>query len=101
MTAINIATDIPSQIDTLEKLHMWSALALFAINPSITVIEGVGYTERAAQAGTFWVQADAKTRGIFRASLEISPDYLSGSNKPWTYAQPISNTALPASFKAN
>lgn len=101
MTALNIATQIPSQIDTLEKLHAWSAAALFAINPTITVIEGIGYTERAAQSGRFWVAADAKTRLITRASLEVSPDYLSGSNKPWTYVQPLSNTALPASFSAN
>ncbi|WP_292697310.1 MULTISPECIES: glucose-6-phosphate dehydrogenase [unclassified Nostoc] len=71
MTAINIATDIPSQIDTLEKLHAWSGAALFAINPTLTVIEGIGYTERAAQSGRFWVAADAKTRLITRTSLEV------------------------------
>ncbi|MEH2425874.1 MAG: glucose-6-phosphate dehydrogenase [Nostoc sp.] len=101
MTALNIATDIPSQIDSLEKLHAWSGLALFAINSNITAIEGVGYTERVAQAGNFWVAADAKTRAIYRVSLEVSQDYLSGSAKPWTYAQALSTTPLPASFKQN
>ncbi|MHC5721158.1 MAG: glucose-6-phosphate dehydrogenase, partial [Nostoc sp.] len=98
MTALNIATQIPSQIVTLEQLHAWSAQALFALNPGLTVIEGVGYTERAAQAGNYWVAADVKTRMICRLSLEISPDALSGSGKPWIYVQPLSNTALPASF---
>ncbi|MHC5728358.1 MAG: glucose-6-phosphate dehydrogenase [Nostoc sp.] len=101
MTALNIATQIPSQIVTLEQLHAWSAQALFAINSTITVIEGVGYTERAAQAGNFWVAADSKTRMICRLSLEVSPDQLSGSNKPWTYIQQLSNTVLPSSFSAN
>ena len=101
MTALNIATQIPSQIVTLEQLHAWSAQALFAINPTITVIEGVGYTERAAQAGNFWVAADAKTRMICRLSLEVSPDHLSGQNKPWTYIQQLSTTALPSSFSGN
>ncbi|MEH2250075.1 glucose-6-phosphate dehydrogenase [Nostoc sp.] len=101
MTALNIATQIPSQITTLEQLHAWTSLALFAINPDLTVIEGVGYTERAAQAGNFWVAADSKTRIICRLSLAVSPDYLSASGKPWTFVQPLSNTPLPATFSAN
>lgn len=101
MTAINIATDIPSQIDTLEKLAMWVMMSLNACNPTLTVTEGVGYTERAAQQGIYWVAADSKYRGIYRASLEVSSSYLSGGGKLWQYAQPLSNTALPAAFKAN
>lgn len=101
MTALNVSTQIPSQIQTLEQLHAWSALALFSINPALTVIEGVNYTERAAQAGNFWVAADAKTRGIYRVSLALDPNYLSASGKLWTFAQPLSSTALPANFSAN
>ena len=101
MTALNIATDIPSQIDTVEKLSAWCAGILFAVNPTLTVIEGVSYTERAAQLGRFWVASDAKHREIVRLSLEVSPDHLSGTGKPWTFIQPLSNTAIPASFKGN
>ncbi len=101
MTVINPATDIPSQIDTVEKLAAWCAGILFANNPTLTVIEGVGYTERAAQIGDFWVAADAKTRKIVRLSLEVSADHLSGSGKPWTFVQPLSSTAIPTAFKGN
>ena len=101
MTTINIATDIPSQITTLEQLNAWTAYALFALNPTITVIEGVGYTERAAQCNKYWVAADAKSRLISRISLEVSPDELSGSAKPWMYVQTLSGTPLPSSFKTN
>ena len=101
MTAINVATDIPSQIDTVEKLAAWCGMVLFANNTATTVIEGVGYTERAAQSNNYWVAADAKTRNITRLSLEVSPDHLSGSGKPWTYIQPLSGTGIPAAFKAN
>jgi hypothetical protein len=62
MTALNITTDIPSQINTLEKLYVWAGLALANINPSLTAIEGVGYTERCAQAGIYYVAADNKYR---------------------------------------
>lgn len=101
MTALNIATDIPSAIDTLEKLAAWSGLALANINPGITAIEGVGYTERVSQAGIFYVQADNKYRALIRHSIQISPDYLAGGAKMWTFAQAIGNTAIPAIFKAN
>ncbi|MEH2071615.1 MAG: glucose-6-phosphate dehydrogenase [Nostoc sp.] len=101
MTAITLATQIPSQINTLEKLHAWSAMALNACNPTLTVIEGVGYTERAAQQGIYWVAADAKYRGIYRVSLQISDTYLSGGGKLWTYASELSNTAIPSAFTSN
>lgn len=101
MTAINIATDIPSQINTLEKLFVWAGLALANINPSASAVEGVGYTERVSQAGVFYVAADNKYRALVRGSIQMSPDYLAGGAKMWTYAQEISNTTLPATFKAN
>lgn len=101
MTAINPPTDIPSQITTVEQLAAWCAGILFANFPELTVVEGVGYTERAAQVGDFWIAADLKTRRIVRLSLPVSADHLSGSGKPWTYVQPLGNTAIPAAFKGN
>ncbi|MEH2123073.1 glucose-6-phosphate dehydrogenase [Nostoc sp.] len=101
MTVINIATQIPSQITTLEQLHAWTGMALFRINADTTAIEGAGYTERVAQCGNFYVAADSKTRLITRTSLEVSPDYLSATGKPWMFVQPLSNTALPSSFSSN
>lgn len=101
MSVLNIATDIPSQINTLEKLAVWSGLALANINPSLTAIEGQGYTERVSQAGVYYVQADAKYRVLIRHSIQMSADYLAGGAKLWTFAQDISNTAIPAIFKAN
>lgn len=101
MTAIAIANQIPSQIDTLEKLHVWSGLALANINPTQTAIEGVGYTERVSQAGIFFVAADNKYRALIRSSIQMSPDHLAGGAKLWTYAQPLASTAIPIIFTAN
>lgn len=101
MTAINITTDIPSQINTLEKLAAWANLALANINPTLQATEGVGYSERVAQAGIFFVLADNKYRFLGRSSIEISPDYLAGGSKTWNYAQELSNTPLPALFRSN
>lgn len=101
MTAINIATQIPSQIDSLEKLAVWAGLALGNINAGLTAIEGVGYTERVSQAGIFYVQADNKYRALIRHSIEMSPDYLAGGSKLWTYAQQLSNSSVPSLFTGN
>jgi hypothetical protein len=101
MTALVIASQIPSNINTLEKLVAWGGLALAYINPALASIEGQGYTERSAQANPYYIQADNKTRLIIRASLPLSADYLAGGSKFWGYAQDLSNTAIPALFTSN
>jgi len=101
MTAINVATDIPSGINTLEKLAAWACLSLANVNPTVEVIEGVGYVERAAQAGPFFVPSENKHRLLCRLSMQISADYQAGGAKTWSYVQELSNTTLPATFKTN
>lgn len=101
MTAINLSTDIPSQINTVEQLAAWCSQVLATLNPTATAIEGVGYTERVAQSGIFYVAADNKWRRLIRLSLEVSPDHEAGGMKPWRYVQEISNTPIPAAFRQN
>lgn len=102
MTTINIATDIPSQINTLERLAMWSCMALRRVNPTLAVIEVSNQTaEKVAQ--TAIVQADdGKIRFVGRLSIEVSNDYGEDStSKLWTKALEFSNTQLPAAYKTN
>lgn len=102
MTLINPATDIPSQINTLERLAMWSLMALRRVNPTLSIIEIANVpAEKAAQ--TALVQADDNTiRFIGRVSLEIPNDYADNSTeKLWTKAKELSNTALPEAYKQN
>ena len=101
MTAINLATDIPSGITTLEQLCAWSLLCLSNINPQLKVIEGTGYETRAAQAGIFYVDADNKHRLLGRCSLQVQGAYLAGGQKTWKFVNELSGTAIPAEFKAN
>lgn len=101
MTALALSTDVPSaSVNTVEKLAAWSGLALAAMNPAMTAIEGQGYSERVAQSNIYYIQADNKNRLIIRLSLAVSPDYLIGGAKMWTYMQELSNTALPAGFRS-
>lgn len=100
MTTINPATDIPSQINTLERLATWSIMALRRTNPTLTVIEIANQiSEKAAQ--TALVEADDNTiRFIGRVSIELPSDYAEDNTvKLWAKAKELSNTALPEAFK--
>ena len=101
MTAINLATDIPSNISTLEQLIMWGISTLNNTNPTIKAVEGQGYEEQAAQAGIFHVPASGKTRFLGRVSLEMDANYLGGGQKPWKFTQELSQTVINATFKTN
>lgn len=101
MTALNISTDIPSNIDTLEKLAYWVCSALAHSNPGLTVVEGQGYNELACQAGVYYVPSDNKYRFLGRISMEVDKNHLAGSSKPWAFAKNLSTNALDASFKSN
>jgi hypothetical protein len=99
MTALNPATDIPSNIDTLEKLAVWVGSSLAAINPTKTAIEAAGYNQRVAQHGVFYVESDDKYRALIRLSIPVTNEHLSGATNPWTYAGILSTDDIPAAFK--
>jgi hypothetical protein len=100
MTAL-LLSEIPSNINTLEKLHAWSALGLATCNPTKQILETENTTEFTCR---YFVALayEGSTRLVDRVSIPIDPLYLSDKSKKfWEFAQEISNTALPATFKAN
>ena len=101
MTAFNAATDLPTQIVTLEQLAAWVALALTSVNPSLTAVEGAGYSERTCQSSIYYIAADNRYRMLSRLSIPIAATHLGGGAKPWMFAQEFSTVALGAAFKTN
>jgi hypothetical protein len=101
MTALNIATDIPSNINTMEKLAVWVSNCLFTLNPGVNNVEGENYSQRSAQAGTYFVAATNKTRHVGRNSIELSAGYSVGDEKQWFYALPLSDAPLTTAMKTN
>lgn len=101
MTAISIATDIPSNIVTLEQLNLWSSRCLANLNSAINATEGENYTQRACQSGVFYIASVDKFRHVSRTSIELSPEHLTGAAKDWMYAVEVSNKPLTAAMKAN
>jgi hypothetical protein len=101
MTAVNIATDIPSQIVTLEQLVVWAGNCLANLNSTVTAVEGVNYAQNAAQSGNFYIASTDTTRHIARQSIGMDAAHLIGGSKPWIYAQELSQKPLTTPMKTN
>lgn len=101
MTALTISTDIPSNINTLERLHAWSGYALSFVNPTLGVLEAEGRAEKVAQSAIFQA-ADNTYRILTRACLPINANYTNDrAIKIWMHTEEVSNVVLPAAFKQN
>lgn len=101
MTPLNIATDIPTNINTLEKLAAWVGLALTRCNPGIKYLEN---PDQLAQrvADTAIIKADDNTyRQIVRLALPVEDNYASSTKKFWENIKEIDRAELPAAFKSN
>lgn len=101
MTTLNLA-NIPDGINTVEKLHAWSSLALMNMFPDVTALEVAGQVDRAiiAQVWPITSGASLNYRLITRSSLIVSPNWLRGG-KLWTHAQELGATTLPSEFTTN
>lgn len=101
MSALNLGTDIPSQINTLERLTAWCGYNLAFCNPTVAVVEAVNRTEKAAQAIMFQ-SADDVYRILIRACLPVDPAFMTDRTvKIWQHTQELSNVVIPPGFKAN
>jgi hypothetical protein len=101
MTALNIATQIPSNIVTLEQLAVWVANCLANLNSNVTALEGVNFAQNAAIASVFYIGASDSSRHIGRQSIGMASDYLVGGAKPWMYAQELSSKVLTPAMTSN
>jgi hypothetical protein len=101
MTTINISSQIPSNIDLLERHLAWAALALDFINPTIAVLETPDRAEKCVQSSIFQA-ADNTYRLLVRATLPLDQAYMSDRTKKlWMHVQELSNVSLPSGFTTN
>ena len=100
MTAFT-TSQIPSSVNTLEKLVLWATTALQYINPTTVSEEGEGFVEKAVSSNTFYVQSANRHVFLGRVSIGVSPDRIVGGAKHWTYAQELSQDPIPAIFTTN
>lgn len=109
MTAI-VLSQIPPSIDTLEKLHLWTAYSLAYINQQTQLFETETDKVTAAQVNIYPVNAPQNSvagaaiireyRAIVRFGLAVDKEHLTGDLPPWMYAKELSTTVLPATFSS-
>ncbi len=99
MTAFTPA-NLPSNCNTVEKVHVWSSALLRTINPNNTILETELQKEFIASNQQVQLP-DGTMRNIDRISIELDPLYVSGDMKLWEAAREISNTAIPVTFTTN
>lgn len=101
MTAINIATQIPNSIVTLEQLVVWGIVTLGRVNPTTAVLETDTRAELAVQTGVFSA-ADETTRFMGRVSIELDPAFMSNRDKKfWMFAEEFGDVQVPAAYTSN
>ncbi len=95
-------TDLPSSVNTVEKVQVWAATVLQHLHPELTVIEAPGQNQLAVTAQPYWISvSDPPTwRYVSRTSIALSSNWQRGASKLWTHAQDLSNQAIPSEFKS-
>jgi hypothetical protein len=101
MTAFQ-TSDLPSTINTVEKLVVWGQTVLNNLYPEVTSVEATGKAERVAQSGPFEVTAVEPTqwRSIGRTSIPLNRSWQRGVGKMWTHAEDIGSASIPTEFKS-
>lgn len=101
MTTLALS-QIPSNINTLEKLHAWSTFALRAVNGPKSVVEAEGFLpERVAQAPLTETPNDGIRLGA-RVSIQFDPAGFSDkSKKLWEFANELTIGSMPTTFTSN
>ncbi|MGF1481250.1 MAG: hypothetical protein ACFB4I_17500 [Cyanophyceae cyanobacterium] len=89
---------IPTSVDTAERLLSYSALILARVNPDLRVLEVAGRTQKAVEV-VVTPADDGSYRLVIRASLALAPDFASDTATPFFLkTQELSNIAVPSGF---
>ena len=100
MTAFQ-TSDIPSGVNSLEKLVVWAGTILNELYTSTTAIEATGSAERVAQSAPYLITAVStpQWRVITRTSIPLDPNWRR-TNKMWLSAQDLGSAAIPTEYKS-
>lgn len=102
MVALNLATGLPSNINTVERLHAWSTSVLQELNPTLVRLEIANQLPELVAQRLIFPAADGNTVMVARLSLPVDPSYGSDNTKKlWMFVNEITNQALPDRFKSN
>lgn len=90
-------SQIPDNIDTVEKLAAWCIVLLQRMNPTQKALEAENYSDFVCQVGLV-VDPTGVARFIGRLNLELAADYQTSGKKFWENIKEISEIAIPAGY---
>lgn len=99
MTAFS-TSNIPSSVNTLEELAVWTISALAEINPTATIVTAPGVSEVifSAYPFTFRNQPTSPERMVLVAYLPLNSGWRSVGKLFSNGVAEVSTTALPVSY---
>jgi len=102
MAALDITTQIPPAIDSLEKIIAWGVLTgnnLFGTQTYQEIQNN--FLEREIDVSIVRA-ADGTIRLIFRGGIKLDPTYATATNqKLWTFAQPWGDASIPTAYQTD
>lgn len=101
MTAFQ-PTDLPSSINSVEKLAVWCSTVLNHLYPAATTIEAAGSASRSATAAPFFVTATDPPGWIHisRVSVQLNANWQRGTSDIWENAIDLGSASIPTEFKS-
>lgn len=95
-------SQIPSNIDTVEKLVVWCLMVLDNVAGTLQVKEEENVLPVYAAQIQIVRVADDSRRLIGRVSIPISENYaINNTVKFWQHTQPLTNSTIPTGFTQN
>ena len=99
MTAIDITTDIPSQINTLERLAIWAIMGLKRVNPVLAINVVANESPQEVTQAAIFQASDNNIYFNGTIFIKLGEDYAEDNTvKLWMKGEDISSTVLPAAF---
>jgi hypothetical protein len=95
MTTLTLS-QIPSNINTLEKLHLWSGLALRSLNSANAVTEASGLLPEIVAQVPLIETPNHGVRTVIRVCIELDSNYANDKTKKlWEFAKELTGGTLP------
>ena len=100
MTAFN-PSQLPPEVNTVEKLVAWGTTVLSELYPDATVVETPGTGTPRAQSGPFEVRSNSQQQWIMinRLTVDLSSTWRR-TGKMWDDVQPLGSLDIPAEYLA-
>lgn len=98
MTTFNAATDLPPEVNTVERLALWSLSVLYFKHgkEDYTELQGEQTPLITFQQGMAF---DETERALIRVALEIEPDWAVRTEKFFLMAKEFASGTVPNAFK--